>query len=88
MSAIPNGCDRLLEPAGTATPFLWPSCRFGLVQLSPDTQGPARAWYDWYQSGGYCCCDRVITGISHAHIEGTGAPEFGDALLMPQGEAA
>ncbi|MHB1516522.1 MAG: hypothetical protein ACYCVY_12665 [Acidiferrobacteraceae bacterium] len=26
---------------------------FGLVQLSPDTQGPPQAWYDWDHSGGY-----------------------------------
>jgi len=26
----------------------------------------------------------VITGFSHTHIEGTGAPELGDALLMPE----
>ena len=56
---------------------------FGLVQLSPDTQGPPRAWYDWDHSGGYHSCDRVITGFSHTHIQGTGAPELGDVLLMP-----
>lgn len=56
---------------------------FGLVQLSPDTQGPPQAWYEWDHSGGYHSCDRVITGFSHTHIQGTGAPDLGDVLLMP-----
>ena len=56
---------------------------FGLVQLGPDTSGPQRPWYEWDHSGGYCYADKVIDGFSHSHIQGTGAPELGDLLLMP-----
>lgn len=61
---------------GATTPF-------GLVQLGPDTSGPDRAWYEWDHSGGYYYHDKVIVGFSHTHIQGTGAPELGDVLLMP-----
>jgi predicted alpha-1,2-mannosidase len=56
---------------------------FGLVQLSPDTSGPPRPWYDWDHSGGYHFRDQVIAGFSHTHVQGTGAGELGDILLMP-----
>jgi predicted alpha-1,2-mannosidase len=56
---------------------------FGLVQLSPDTSGPQQAWYEWDHSAGYHYRDSVVDGFSHTHIQGTGAPEFGDVLLMP-----
>ena len=56
---------------------------FGLVQLGPDTSGPPRPWYEWDHSGGYHYRDSVIDGFSHTHIQGTGAPELGDVLLMP-----
>jgi predicted alpha-1,2-mannosidase len=56
---------------------------FGLVQLSPDTSGPPRAWYEWDHSGGYHYRDHAIAGFSHTHVQGTGAGELGDVLLMP-----
>jgi predicted alpha-1,2-mannosidase len=54
-----------------------------MVQLGPDTSGSTRSWYEWDHSGGYYYTDRVIDGFSHTHIQGTGAPELGDVLVMP-----
>ena len=59
------------------------SAPFGLVQLSPDTSGPPRPWYEWDHSGGYHYRDSIIDGFSHTHIQGAGAPELADVLLMP-----
>ncbi len=56
---------------------------FGLVQLSPDTSGVPEAWYNWDHSAGYHYSDKVINGFSHTHLQGTGARELGDVLLMP-----
>ena len=66
---------------------------FGLVQLSPDTAGPAQPqwWrkgrnvivYPWEHCAGYFYPDNVIRGFSHTHLSGTGCPELGDVLLMP-----
>ncbi len=73
---------------GATTPF-------GLVQLSPDTVGPAIAkWYrgglgtdlliyDQDHCGGYYYSDNTINGFSHTHISGTGGRELGDVMLMP-----
>ncbi len=73
---------------GATTPF-------GLVQLSPDTAGPAIAkWYrgglgtdlliyDQDHCGGYYYGDNIINGFSHTHISGTGGRELGDVMLMP-----
>src|ERR1039458_859423 len=56
---------------------------FALVQLSPDTSGPPRPWYEWDHSGGCHYRDSIIDGFSHTHVQGTGAPELADVLLMP-----
>ena len=56
---------------------------FGMMQLSPDTR------YDgWDGCGGYHYSDSVIYGFSHTHLSGTGVPDYGDLLVVPQsGEA-
>jgi predicted alpha-1,2-mannosidase len=56
---------------------------FGMMQLSPDTR------YDgWDGCGGYHYSDSIIYGFSHTHLSGTGVPDYGDLLLVPQsGEA-
>lgn len=66
---------------------------FGLVQLSPDTSGaPEVAWngqgdtYGWDHCSGYHYADNVIVGFSHTHLQGTGATDLGDVLLMPVAE--
>lgn len=63
---------------------------FGLVQLSPDTAGPAnrmhsgqRDNYVWDHCSGYHYTDNVIVGFTHTHVQGTGGIDLGDILLMP-----
>lgn len=63
---------------------------FGLVQLSPDSSGlPRPKWRgvweitQWDHCSGYHYSDNVIVGFSHTHLQGTGAPDLGDILLMP-----
>jgi predicted alpha-1,2-mannosidase len=66
---------------------------FGMVQLSPDTSGPPEApWngqgdtYGWDHCSGYHYKDNVVIGFSHTHLQGTGAQDLGDVLLMPMVE--
>jgi predicted alpha-1,2-mannosidase len=66
---------------------------FGLVQLSPDGTGPAEPrWSEmpdqnpWDHCSGYHYSDNVIQGFSHTHLQGTGATDLGDVLLMPMVE--
>jgi len=63
---------------------------FGLVQLSPDSSGvPEPKWngeFDidgWDHCSGYHYHDDVILGFSHTHLQGTGANDLGDVLVMP-----
>ncbi len=63
---------------------------FGLVQLSPDTAGgPEPRWNTrgdftgWNHCPGYYYPDNVVVGFSHTHVQGTGAGDLGDVLLMP-----
>jgi predicted alpha-1,2-mannosidase len=66
---------------------------FGLVQLSPDTAGPpepkwnARGdYYGWDHSPGYHYPDNVVMGFTHTHVQGAGAGDLGDILVMPMVE--
>lgn len=52
---------------------------FGMVQLSPDTRLEG-----WDGCGGYHFTDSIIYGFSHTHLSGTGVPDHGDILFMPQ----
>ena len=54
---------------GAATPF-------GMVQLSPDTEGP-------FAYSGYLWSDQLITGFSHLHLSGPGVPKAGDIPFRP-----
>lgn len=63
---------------------------FGMVQLSPDTSGgPEPKWngtfdpYQWDHCSGYHYPDNFVLGFSHTHLQGTGADDLGDVLLMP-----
>ena len=66
---------------------------FGMVQLSPDTSGPPEApWngqgdtYGWDHCSGYHYKDNAVIGFSHTHLQGTGAQDLGDVLVMPMVE--
>ena len=63
---------------------------FGLVQLSPDSSGLHEPKWNgkwditgWDHCSGYHYGDDVIKGFSHTHLQGTGASDLGDVLLMP-----
>lgn len=63
---------------------------FGMVQLSPDTSGAPEAKWNaqwditgWDHCSGYHYPDNYVLGFSHTHLQGTGAADLGDVLLMP-----
>ena len=62
--------------------FPGPSAPFGMVQLSPDTDSSVPN-----HSGtcsGYSYDDKMILGFSLTHLTGTGVPDLGDFLFVPQ----
>lgn len=52
---------------------------FGMLQLSPDTEDSL-----WETASGYEYSDSSIIGFSLTHLSGTGIPDLGDFLFMPQ----
>lgn len=63
---------------------------FGMVQLSPDTSGAPEAKWNgqwdltgWDHCSGYHYRDNYLLGFSHTYLQGTGASDLGDVLLMP-----
>lgn len=56
-----------------------PSAPFGMVQISPDTDTT-----NWATDSGYAYEDPTIMGFSLTHLTGTGCPDLGDFLFMPQ----
>jgi len=52
---------------------------FGMMQLSPDTR-----FDGWDGCSGYHYSDSIIYGFSHTHLSGTGVPDYGDLLIVPQ----
>jgi len=55
---------------------------FGLVAISPDTRTDG-AHVSSFHNGGYWYEDHLITGFSHIHLQGTGAPDYGNVLFYP-----
>ncbi|MDR3459310.1 MAG: GH92 family glycosyl hydrolase [Verrucomicrobiae bacterium] len=69
---------------GEGNTFPGPSAPFGMVQLSPDTDTT-----NWDTDSGYEYTDPTIQGFSLTHLSGTGCPDLGDFLFVPQtGEPA
>ncbi|MGH7952096.1 MAG: GH92 family glycosyl hydrolase [Limisphaerales bacterium] len=58
-----------------------PSAPFGMIQLSPDT---STCLTNWNTCSGYSYDDPTILGFSLTHLTGTGCPDLGDFLFMPQ----
>jgi predicted alpha-1,2-mannosidase len=56
-----------------------PSAPFGMIQISPDTDIT-----NWNTCSGYAYADPTIMGFSLTHLTGTGCPDLGDFLFMPQ----
>lgn len=64
---------------GEGNTYPGPSAPFGMVQLSPDTDDQL-----WDTASGYEYSDTSIMGFSCTHLSGTGIPDLGDFLFMPQ----
>lgn len=64
---------------GEGNTYPGPSAPFGMVQLSPDTDRDL-----WDTASGYEYSDTSIMGFSLTHLTGTGIPDLGDFLFMPQ----
>ncbi len=58
---------------------------FGMIKLSPDTQGKLGTPH-FYHCSGYYYPDEYIAGFSHMHLYGTGVPEYGTFLVLPRTE--
>ena len=66
----------LVGTQGEGNTYPGPSVPFGMVQFSPDT--------DSHLCGGYAYTHTSIMGFSLTHLTGTGIPDLGDFLFMPQ----
>src|ERR1051325_6955908 len=64
---------------GEGNTYPGPAAPFGMVQLSPDTDK-----FLWETASGYEYSDPTILGFSLTHLSGTGIPDLGDFLFMPQ----
>jgi predicted alpha-1,2-mannosidase len=64
---------------GEGNTFPGPSAPFGMIQISPDTDVT-----NWDTDSGYEYTDPTILGFSLTHLSGTGCPDLGDFLFMPQ----
>ena len=83
-AALPEGPDqdlsRWVDPRIGTMPvgFTVPGAvrPFGMVQVSPDTEGP-------FAYSGYLYSDQTIRGFSMIHLSGPGVPKAGDLPFMP-----
>ena len=64
---------------GGGNTYPGPSAPFGMVQLGPDTERDL-----WETASGYEYSDTSIMGFTLTHLTGTGIPDLGDFLFMPQ----
>jgi predicted alpha-1,2-mannosidase len=69
----------LIGTRGEGNTFPGPSVPFGMVQFSPDTDN-----MNWRTASGYEYSDPTIMGFSCTHLSGTGIPDLGDFLFVPQ----
>lgn len=69
----------LIGTKGEGNVYPGPSAPFGMVQISPDTDKVL-----WATASGYEYSDPTILGFSLTHLSGTGIPDLGDFLFMPQ----
>ena len=64
---------------GEGNTYPGPSAPFGMVQIGPDTEKEL-----WETASGYEYSDPTILGFSLTHLTGTGIPDLGDFLFVPQ----
>ena len=69
----------LIGTKGEGNTFPGPSVPFGMVQLGPDTDD-----LSWRTASGYEYTDTSIMGFSCTHLTGTGIPDLGDFLFVPE----
>ena len=69
----------LVGTKGGGNTYPGPSAPFGMIQVSPDTD-----MTNWDTDSGYDYNDPTILGFSLTHLSGTGCPDLGDFLFMPQ----
>ena len=69
----------LIGTKGEGNVYPGPSAPFGMIQISPDTDKVL-----WATASGYEYSDPTILGFSLTHLSGTGIPDLGDFLFMPQ----
>jgi predicted alpha-1,2-mannosidase len=81
--AVPGRLSDFIRPfvgtQGEGNTYPGPAAPFGMVQLSPDTDKEL-----WETASGYEYSDTSIMGFSMTHLSGTGIPDLGDFLFMPQ----
>src|ERR1043166_5221120 len=68
--------DPFIGTLGSGFVFPGPAAPYGMVQLSPDTNG-------YFAYTGYLWSDQAIRGFSHVHVESMGVPEGGNLPFMP-----
>jgi predicted alpha-1,2-mannosidase len=68
--------DPMIGTLGSGFVFPGPAAPFGMMQLSPDTDG-------YFAYTGYLYSDHFIRGFSHHHIESMGVKTAGDVPFMP-----
>jgi predicted alpha-1,2-mannosidase len=69
----------LVGTKGGGNTYPGPAAPFGMVQLGPDTADDL-----WDNAAGYKYADTSIMGFSLTHLSGTGIPDRGDFLFIPQ----
>src|SRR5215472_567115 len=82
VQAAPRFSDYIRPFVGTqgeGNTYPGPSAPFGMIQLSPDTDRDL-----WETASGYEYSDTSIMGFTLTHLSGTGIPDLGDFLFMPQ----
>jgi len=81
-SGLPRLSDYIRPFVGTqgeGNTYPGPSAPFGMVQFGPDTETEL-----WETASGYEYTDTSIIGFTTTHLTGTGIPDLGDFLFMPQ----
>lgn len=68
--------DPMIGTFGSGFVFPGPAAPYGMVQLSPDTEG-------FFAYTGYLWTDQFIRGFSHVHLQSMGVPEGGNVPFMP-----
>ena len=75
-SDVTGYVDPFIGTLGSGFVFPGPAAPYGMVQLSPDTEG-------YFAYTGYLWSDHFIRGFSHVHVQSMGVPTAGNLPFMP-----